>query len=168
MFSGVSGIFGVSSLTVNGIAGAQANELEATFFVSTDGNDGWSGKLEAPNAEKTDGPFATIARARDAIREMKADGGLSGPVNVMVRGGTHFLEETIVFGPEDSGTEDCCITYMAYPGEKPVISGGRKITGPWKSYKGEIMLYRRGKSGKMVLPTAFRQRRETDTGALPG
>ena len=29
---------------------------------------------------------------------------------------------------------------MAYPGEKPVISGGRKITGPWKTYKGKIMV----------------------------
>lgn len=136
MFGGLD----VSSLIVNGIVGAQANEPEAKFFVSTDGHDGWSGKLESPNSEKTDGPFATIVRARDAIRALKADGGLSGPVNVMVRGGTHFLDETIVFGPEDSGTEDCCITYMAYPGEKPVISGGRKIAGPWKSYKGEIMV----------------------------
>ena len=140
MFEGVTSISGVSSLIANVITGAQANETEVTFFVSTDGDDGWSGKLEAPNAEKNDGPFATIARARDAIREMKADGGLSGPMNVMVRGGTHFLEDTIVFGSEDSGTEDCPVTYMAYPGEKPVISGGRKITGPWKSYKGEIMV----------------------------
>ena len=107
MFGGISGTVVVSSLIINGVAGAQANESEAKFFVSTDGDDGWSGKLEAPNAEKTDGPFATIARARDAIHEMKVDGGLSGPVNVMVRGGTHFLEETIVFGPDDSGGLGC-------------------------------------------------------------
>jgi len=140
MFGGISGTISLSSLMVNSVAGAQANEAAATFFVSTDGDDGWSGKLESPNAGKTDGPFATIVRARDAIRAIKADGGLSGPVNVMVRGGTHFLEETIVFGTEDSGTEDCPITYMAYPGEKPVISGGRKITGPWKKHEGEIMV----------------------------
>ena len=44
---------------------------QADFYVATDGNDGWSGKLESPNADKTDGPFATLARARDAVRELK-------------------------------------------------------------------------------------------------
>ena len=112
----------------------------ATFFVSKDGNDAWSGKSAQPNAEKTDGPFATIARARDAIREMKAEQPLSDPVTVMVRGGTYFLDETIVFRQEDNGTKDCPIVYMAYPGEKPVISGGRKIVGSWRPYNGEIMV----------------------------
>ena len=141
MFGGISGTIDVSWLVINDVAGAQTGgNAEATFFVSTDGNDGWSGTLAEPNAEKNDGPFATIARARDAIREMKGNGGLAGPVNVMMRGGTHFLDETVVFGTEDSGTEDCPITYMAYPGEEPIISGGRRITGPWKSYKGEIVV----------------------------
>lgn len=31
--------------------------------------------------------------------------------------------------PDDSGTEGCPITFAAYRNEKPVISGGRKITG---------------------------------------
>ena len=44
----------------------------ATFYVATNGNDGWSGKLLEPNALKTDGPFATLGRARDAVREWKA------------------------------------------------------------------------------------------------
>ena len=55
------------SLSAIGNAGA-----EITFFVSEDGNDSWSGKLDSPNSDKTDGPFATITAARDAIREMKA------------------------------------------------------------------------------------------------
>ena len=129
------------SSIINGGTDVQPDkELEATFFVAKDGDDAWSGKLAAPNAEKTDGPFATIARARDAIREMKTKQPLSEPVTVMVRGGTYFLNDTIVFDQKDSGTKDCPITYMAYPGEKPVISGGRKIAGPWKTYEGEIMV----------------------------
>ena len=113
---------------------------EATFFVAKNGNDGWSGKLSAPNTEKTDGPFATIERARDAIREMKTKQSMSNPVNVMIRGGTYYLKDTLIFSPQDSGTKNCPISYMAYPGERPVISGGRKITGPWKPYKGKIMV----------------------------
>ena len=46
---------------------------EATFYVSPEGNDAWSGKLPAPNKQESDGPFATLVRARDAIREMKAE-----------------------------------------------------------------------------------------------
>lgn len=115
-------------------------EFEATFYVSKEGNDAWSGKLAAPNPERTDGPFATIARARDEIRRMRAKGPISSPVTVMVRGGTYYLDNTIVFEPADSGSKDCPVTYMAYPGEKPVISGGREITGQWRHYKGKILV----------------------------
>ncbi|MDQ1327445.1 MAG: hypothetical protein QG641_725, partial [Candidatus Poribacteria bacterium] len=94
------------------------------FFVSTDGNDAWSGKLASPNKEKSDGPFATIAKARDEIRKLKP---LSEPANVMLRGGTYFLDEPIIFNQRDSGTKECPINYMAYPGENPVISGGKKL-----------------------------------------
>jgi len=137
----IFGTTGVLSLVINGSVGDKPNqELEATFFVSKDGSDAWSGKMAAPDSEKTDGPFATVSRARDAIREMKTKQSLSEPVTVMVRGGTYYLDDTLVFGQEDSGTEDCPISYMAYPGEKPVISGGRKIAEPWKTYKEKILV----------------------------
>jgi len=110
---------------------------DINFYVSTDGNDAWSGKLDKPNREKNDGPFASITRARDAIREIKP---LSEPVNVILRGGTYFLSGTVVFNQKDSGTKECPINYMAYSGEKPIISGGKRITGPWKPYKGDIMV----------------------------
>jgi len=103
---------------------------QATFYVATDGNDGWSGTLPAPNPAGTDGPFATLSRARDAIRGTKSEGQPGAPLVVMVRGGTYYLDETLVFGPQDSGTEDCPVTYMAYPGEEPVICGGREILAP--------------------------------------
>jgi len=45
---------------------AMAVRHDATFFVAPDGNDGWTGKLPAPSAERPDGPFATLQRARDA------------------------------------------------------------------------------------------------------
>jgi len=41
-----------------------------SLFVATNGNDAWSGKLSEPNADNTDGPFATLERARDAIRAL--------------------------------------------------------------------------------------------------
>ncbi len=90
---------------------------KADFYVSTEGNDKWSGTLPAPNAQRNDGPFASIAKAQAATRASRSK-------TVLIREGTYFLSDPLVFAPEDSGT-----TYAAYPGEKPVISGGRRITG---------------------------------------
>jgi hypothetical protein len=110
-----------------------------TFYVSADeGNDDWSGRRPAPNAAESDGPFATIRRARDAIRERKSSaGGLPGPVTVAIRGGTYRIEEPLVFTPEDSGTAEAPVTYAAYEDETPVVSGGREI-GPWKTGDGDV------------------------------
>ncbi len=113
------------------------SDAEATYFVATNGNDSWSGKLPEPNAQGGDGPFCTLLRARNAVREAK-EGGLKGPITVMVRGGKYFLDKTLLLGPKDSGTRDCPVRYMAYPGEQPILSGGQKVSG-WKPYKGKIV-----------------------------
>jgi hypothetical protein len=108
----------------------------ATFFVAQGGNDAWSGRLAAPAAGGADGPFATTARARDALRELRARGELKEAPVVLIRGGIHFLAAPLVFGPEDSGTEQAPVTFASYPGEKAVLSGGRRIAG-WKPVAGE-------------------------------
>ena len=121
-------------LLLVGMTGARAYAadpvtLGPTAYVAPNGNDAWSGKLAEPNAEGSDGPLATITAARDAIRAMKAAGALEAPVSVQLRGGVYRVSEPVVFGPEDSGTHATPVTYKAYPGEKPVISGGIAITG---------------------------------------
>ena len=103
------------------------------FYVAPGGNDRWSGRSPSrPILGGKGGPFATIARARDAIRELKkAEGGLKKPVVVSLRGGTYRLAEPLVLTPEDTGTPGCPVTYQAYRDEKPVLSGGVAIAG-WK------------------------------------
>ena len=117
---------------------ADTGVLGATFFVATKGNDAWSGRLPEPNAEGTDGPFASLARARNAVRELKEKDGLKEPVTVMLRGGRYFLPQTLVLRDSDSGTRDCPVTYTAYPGEKPILSGGTRLTD-WQPCKGKIL-----------------------------
>jgi len=90
------------------------------LYVATNGNDSWSGRRPAPNASRTDGPFATIARAQRAAREAGI------PAVVAIRGGTYYLSEPLVFTPEDSDD-----TYTSYGRERPVISGGVRLTG-WR------------------------------------
>src|SRR5262249_38097952 len=97
--------------------------IRADFVVATTGND------DNPGTE--DKPFANLARARDAVRKLNAGSPPKATVTVLVRAGTYALKETLVFGPEDSGTPERRIVYAAYPGEKPVLSSGRAISG-WK------------------------------------
>ena len=107
------------------------DENADVFYVAPNGSDKWSGTLRAPNRRKADGPFATLARARDAVRALKhAQGGkLAKPVLVLLRGGTYALDKPVELTPADSGTATCPVTYAAYGNEKPVLSGGNVVEG---------------------------------------
>ena len=83
------------------------------LYVSPNGRDTWSGRYAEPAANGKDGPFATIYRARDAVRELRAARKAKGPVRVLLRGGTYVLERTFELLPEDSGTADAPVTYGA-------------------------------------------------------
>ena len=87
---------------------------------------------ELSNGTK-DNPFTTLEAAKDAIRQIKERAGsLTAPVEVIIRGGTYYLEETLVLQPEDSGTEDAPIIWCAADNERVVISGGKQIEGKWR------------------------------------
>lgn len=142
----------------------------ADFYVAADGNDSWSGTLAAPNRQKTDGPFATMVKAQEAVRELKKivykdkqepvekrwigsphKFGEGRDILVLVRGGTYLLSEPLKFEPEDGGQrcetnlpsgafeyhklKDYFVTYAAYPGETPILSGGIPV-GPWEEEQG--------------------------------
>ncbi|MFO7900362.1 MAG: hypothetical protein R6V58_15040, partial [Planctomycetota bacterium] len=96
--------------------------MKADFYVAPGGDD------EGPGTIKK--PFGTVVRARNAVRELKR-GGLKKDVFVLLRGGTYELEKPLTFGPEDGGTEKHSVTYAAYGKERPVFTGGTRITG-WR------------------------------------
>jgi hypothetical protein len=107
------------------------NARPVELYVATNGNDKWSGKLATPIKSRTDGPFATVQRARDQLRTLKEKNALPGGARVLVRGGVYALKETLQFRPQDSGTAGVPIVYQNYRNEKPVLSGGTRITG-WR------------------------------------
>ena len=47
-----------------------ASTPTANFYVAPNGKDSWSGKLAAPNAASTDGPFASVAKAQIAVQSL--------------------------------------------------------------------------------------------------
>jgi hypothetical protein len=92
------------------------------LFVAPDGADTNPGTRERP--------FATLERARDAIRDLKRRGGLpKGGVAVNVRGGEYPRKETFTLAAEDSGTPEAPILYCACKGETPRFTGGVPVTG---------------------------------------
>ncbi len=95
-------------------------------YVAPDGNDRWSGKLAEPKGE--DGPWATLAHARDEIRKLKRQRGLpAGGVTVEIRGGVYELATPLKFSTEDSGEAYAPVVYRARPGEEVRLVGGVEI-----------------------------------------
>jgi hypothetical protein len=127
---------------------------QAAFYVAPSGNDQWSGTKAIANEEKTDGPFATLARAQQAVRQKKANAAPGQPITVLVRGGRYELTEPLRFVPEDSGTQQTPIVYEAYPGEAPILSGGKTV-GPWAV--GEKGVWKADAPKKRDGKTTFRQ-----------
>lgn len=112
-------------------AAPPAQAPAADFFVARNGRDSWSGRLRAPNRSRTDGPFATIGAAQEAVRRARRDQATGVPrtIVVFVRKGTYELPGPITITPEESGTPTGPTIYAAHPGEKPVLSGGTRLTG---------------------------------------
>jgi hypothetical protein len=124
------GVQASSEALVSGAAGESGERPGVVvLYVSQEGNDAWSGRAASPL--KNDGPFATIGRAQQAVRNIRKTHPQAA-VRVTLRGGTYYLDSPLEFGPEDSGTEQTPVVYHAEAGEKVVLSGGRRLeNGRW-------------------------------------
>ncbi|MCK6423125.1 MAG: right-handed parallel beta-helix repeat-containing protein [Aquabacterium sp.] len=103
------------------------------FFVAPDGSDNWSGTLAAPSG--TDGPFQTLSRAKVAVQRQVA-AGMTSDVIVQIRGG-EYAQTALYFNHLDSGRDGYQVIWRNHPGERPLIHGGRRITG-WQRDVGNI------------------------------
>jgi len=118
------------------------SEPVPTWYVSPAGRDTWSGRRDTPNASQTDGPFATLERARDAIRASRQAGAPpAGPVVVEVLGGRYERRQTFTLGAEDSGTAEAPVIYRARAGEQVILSGGQRLDG-WQPVTDPVILAR--------------------------
>ena len=86
--------------------------LAQPYFVSPSGNDA--------NTGTEDKPFATLQQAQQAARQKRGD--------IVLRGGTYYLNSPLVFLAEDSGTKRTPVEIRNYRDEQPVLSGGRRLT----------------------------------------
>ncbi len=102
-----------------------AGYSQTTIYVSPNGNNTAAGTESSP--------LKTLEKAREKVRELKKSG--SEDITVILRGGTYFIDKTLVFGLEYGGSKDQLITWKAYPGETPVLSSGVKLSGWTRSKK---------------------------------
>jgi len=130
--AGLGGASSVTGTTISGTGGAPATDVcptdaQACYYVSASGSDAAAGDVA--------NPFQTLTHARDVVRSIRAD--MTGDIYVYLRGGDYRITNSIVFGSEDSGTNDHRIYYQAYPGEQPVLNGSTEVTG-WAQHEGDI------------------------------
>jgi len=116
---------------------ARPGELytQKSIYVSPHGDDEASGT--SPN-----NAFATLRRARDAIRELKKAEVLpEGGVTVWLCSGRYYLDKGFELTAEDSGAPEAPIVYRAIPDQQVRIIGGRQVSG-WKKVQNGVILDR--------------------------
>jgi hypothetical protein len=128
------------------LAGVASALPAADLYVSTDGCDTWSGSLADANATRSDGPFATLERARDEIRQRRAAGTARETAIVHVRGGHYSLAQPLKLDARDSGTAAAPVVWCAYRDEHPQIRGGKPIAD-FIPFEGKILQTNVGEQG---------------------
>lgn len=85
----------------------------------------------------------SLSGAQAKVRTLTSN--MSGNIIVNLRGGTYTLSNSFILREKptahDSGTNGYNVIYQAYSGEKPLISGGKQITG-WSLYNSSKNIYR--------------------------
>ena len=156
----------IAVLLIASCAAARGDGLR--LHVATNGDDSWSGRLAAPNRARTDGPFATLERARDEVRVLKSAGAPAGGATVLLRRGTYYLNQPFRLEAADSGTENAPVVYRSYPREKVRLSGGKVVTG-FKPVTDPAILGRLDEAARgQVLQADLRAMGFTDYGEVQG
>jgi hypothetical protein len=92
---------------------------KVTVHVRPGGNDAGPGTAEQP--------YATLERARDALRAAKERGPLTGGAEVVIHAGRYALEARFQLGVEDSGLAGAPVVYTAEAGADVSVTGARTL-----------------------------------------
>ena len=99
----------------------------ADIYVSPKGDD------QAEGAQAS--PLATLSAARDMARKLAG----KEAVTIHIADGVYYLPQTLVFKPEDSGTAENPITYLADNQGGAILSGGSRLELTWTPHTDGIM-----------------------------
>ena len=136
------------------LASAMA-DLSPDFVVAPNGNDSHVGTA--------DKPFASITKAQESVRVRIAEGE-DKHIVVALRGGRYNLNKTLTFTPEDGGNKNVRVTYVAWPDEIPVLSGGRIIKNWRKKDKNQWVTT---VDNSWVFRQLFKDKQRLERGRFP-
>jgi len=106
------------TLTVLVVASSVYLQAQPTFYVSTKGKDSNSGSK--------DKPFATLTKARDAVRKL---GEKKQGATVIINGGNYQFKEPFELGKEDGGSKENPVVYKAANNQSVHFIGSISING---------------------------------------
>jgi hypothetical protein len=112
-----------------GLVGAALSPTEARLYASPTGRGGGC-SYESP---------CSLTEARDRVRSINEN--MRGDIVVYLRGGTYVLSSPLKLTSQDSGSGGYQVIYRAYENEKPIISGGTRISG-WTLHDGQKNVYK--------------------------
>ena len=109
--------FGIA--VVIGMAFLPLGLFAADFHVAKTGND------SDPGTESR--PFATLEKARDAVRQWRKEHSAKDVETVYLHGGRYEIHSPLTLTDQDSGTQDAPMVWRNFHKEVVTISGGRAI-----------------------------------------
>src|SRR5699024_12351146 len=102
------------------------------FFASPNGSALSKGKIKNP---------ASILRVQQLVRE--AAKSMTTPIEVILEGGTYFLDEPLFLTREDSGRDGLQVIWKAKDrNHPPIFSGGRRLENQWELHDERKNIYK--------------------------
>ncbi len=121
---------GLGAVLASGTISCSGRSLGIVRYVAPSGSDAWSGRLAEPNADRTDGPLATLEAARRAVRSVLGDSrSAEADVTVWIAAGDYRLGTSWRFGAADSGRPGHPVRWRAKPGDEVRVTGDRALEG---------------------------------------
>jgi len=111
----------LSRLVLALVAASAATVTATEFHVANQGRD--------TNRGTRSSPFATLERARAAVRAARQGGVPLHGITVWIHGGEYPLTTTFELGEADSGAPDRPVVYRAVAGESVRLTGARTLPG---------------------------------------
>lgn len=103
----------------NAVEISETEKSDVNIYVCLTGNDGGNGNI--------DNPFNSLEKARDYVRVHKSQSAIDHNINVVIREGVYYFDDSFELSYRDSGSEKYPITYTAYPEEEVVFSGAKHV-----------------------------------------
>jgi uncharacterized protein YjdB len=143
-----SSIYGLGTLLL--VMSFITNGQSQLYVDPINGSDSFNGSLSTP--------FQTITKAQSSVRSYLATlTNMTNDFYIYLKGGTYSLNTTLNFSALDGGKDGFNVIYKAYNNEKPIISGGKKVSG-WIQVPGEkYFVANVPTTGAISYPSYFRQ-----------